>query len=287
MGWATMNGGTTGGGNATPIVVTSLSELNSQAGGSVAKVIYVKGQFSGSLSVGSNKTIIGLPGAKITNASFSGSKNVIIRNLIIKGGTDTIVTSGAKNIWFDHLDLSDGSDGVMDLCAATDFITVSYTKYWYARGGDHKCCVLVGNRDDATGDRGHNNVTFYKCWWAEGVMERMPRVRFGNVQVLNCLYTAAGNVYCIAPGVEANVRAEKNIFINVNSALAADWYNSTPDATLAEIGNVFLGTTTGRVGKYGDPVFVPPYSYVADEPTDALEAEIRANAGATMNISQP
>ena len=41
IGWATMSGGTTGGGSATPTTVTTLSQLNTAAGGSNAAVIHV------------------------------------------------------------------------------------------------------------------------------------------------------------------------------------------------------------------------------------------------------
>ena len=43
-GWASQNGGTTGGGSASPKVVTTLSAFNSAAGGTGAAVIYVSGK---------------------------------------------------------------------------------------------------------------------------------------------------------------------------------------------------------------------------------------------------
>jgi pectate lyase len=51
--------GTTGGGSATPVVVTTASEFTSNIGGTTARVIHVMGSFSGSFGIGSNKTIIG------------------------------------------------------------------------------------------------------------------------------------------------------------------------------------------------------------------------------------
>src|SRR4029077_4470230 len=60
IGWATVSGGTTGGGNATPKGVSSLSQLNAAVGGSGAAVIHVSGRISGTVNVGSNKTIWGL-----------------------------------------------------------------------------------------------------------------------------------------------------------------------------------------------------------------------------------
>lgn len=291
MGWATVAAdgrqGTTGGGKATPVVVKSSGELNSAAGGSDPKVIHVDGEVGGSLKVGSNKTIIGLPGAKISNASLGGSTNVIIRNLKIQGGSDTVVTNDAHHVWIDHCELSDGADGVLDMTYGSDHFTISWTKIFYTRDGEHRYASLVGNRDDNTADVGKLHVTFYKVWWADKIQQRQPRVRNGQVHVLNNLYTSQDADYGIAPGVHANIRAEKNIFIDIPEALNATFYNSSDDAVLEEVGNVFKGTTTGKVGKMGTrPAFTPPYPYTADTPDDAMEASIRAGAGATLTLEQ-
>ena len=103
IGWATQGGGTTGGGNAAPITVTSLSALNAAAGGSGASVIHVSGRISGVVNVGSNKTILGLCGAEIDGSvDMSGSSNVILRNLKLVGpngssSTDTVHVQGGDH----------------------------------------------------------------------------------------------------------------------------------------------------------------------------------------------
>src|ERR1700743_2445099 len=69
-GWASQNGGTTGGGSASPKVVNTLSQFNSAAGGTGAAVIYVSGKLGqGTATIGSNKTIIGCSG---TTPTLSG-----------------------------------------------------------------------------------------------------------------------------------------------------------------------------------------------------------------------
>ena len=70
VGWAAVAGmgitTTTGGGNASPQTVTTLSALTAAAGRNTPAVIYVKGVLApGKISVGSNKTIVGLCGAEI------------------------------------------------------------------------------------------------------------------------------------------------------------------------------------------------------------------------------
>src|SRR5436305_103881 len=85
IGWASLNGGTTGGGNATPVVVTTLSAFNTAAKGTTAAVIYVKGNLGqGTATIGSNKTIVGCSGTTPTlsgHVGFSTSTNVILRNM--------------------------------------------------------------------------------------------------------------------------------------------------------------------------------------------------------------
>ncbi|MEI8633273.1 hypothetical protein P4S72_16900 [Vibrio sp. PP-XX7] len=46
IGWATADGGTTGGGNATPHRATSMSDLRKYAGDSKATVVEISGTFS-------------------------------------------------------------------------------------------------------------------------------------------------------------------------------------------------------------------------------------------------
>jgi len=61
IGWASEAGGTTGGGNAAPVIVTSASELQNLVKDNTPRVIYVQGNIGGNYTAGSNKTIIGLP----------------------------------------------------------------------------------------------------------------------------------------------------------------------------------------------------------------------------------
>ena len=65
VGWVTQGDGVTGGGNARPVVVRSMSELQTHVTGVEPKVIHVDGKLRGTLTVGSNKTILGWQGAEI------------------------------------------------------------------------------------------------------------------------------------------------------------------------------------------------------------------------------
>lgn len=300
VGWASVPGSgvatTTGGGDMPPSVVTSLAALNSAARGTESKVIHVRGELSGAVSIGSNKTIVGICGAKITGSvQIRGSNNVIFRNIAVVGlncsdspsdcssGSDAITVYASHHIWFDHIDVSDGSDGNLDITQASDFVTISWSKFSYSSArtdlvagtSGHRFSNLVGSSDDNAGDVGKLNVTYHHNWWADHVDQRSPRVRYGKIHVLNNLYTSANNNYCIGVGMGASVRIENNAFIGVNRPVNS---GSFADAatTFTAVGNLYTNTT-GTVTDVGT-AFVPTYPYLADA-ASAVQAIVQAAVG--------
>ena len=317
VGWAAESGNsvttTTGGGSAAPTTVTSLSDLQSAVKGTTAAVIYVKGVMEkGTLSVGSNKTIVGLCGAEIHgHMEMSGSVNVIIRNIKIVGygvgncsldpsydssvgcssGEDAIsVQKNAHHVWFDHCDISDGTDGNLDITNGADFVTVSWTKFHYTprtdnNGSDstgasgHRYSNLVGGSDSKTSDAGKLNITWHHNWWTDNVVERQPRVRFGKNHIFNNLYTSTSSNYCVRAGIQAQLLVEDNVFSGVKSPQE---FNSTSDEKTASItakGNLYTGTSGSQdTGGGGTAFTTPPYAYTPDA-TTGLQAAIQSGAG--------
>jgi pectate lyase len=309
VGWASVNGmnqdGTTGGGNATPQIVTTLSAFQTAVSGTTPAVIHLNAVLPlASVGIGSNKTIVGVCGAEFHgHLGFSASANVIVRNLKIIGygvgdcsldpdfdsavgcssGADAVsISSASHHIWFDHCDVSDGTDGNLDINAGSDFITISWTKFHYTPRTDnvgsdatnangHRYSNLIGSADDVPEDVGHLNVTWHHNWWAENVNQRMPRTRRGNIHVVNNLYTSTGNSYCTNSGFETHLLVENNIYLGVNNPLSPD-----ANGDMLAVNNVFTNTTgTTTASGVG---FTPPYSYTP-EATGALEAAIRNGAG--------
>ena len=313
IGWATQSSSTTGGGSATPTTVTTLSALQAAAQGSSAAVIYVKGVLAaGTVTVGANKTIAGICGAEIHgHIEMSGSVNVIIRNIKIVGyavgncaldpsydssvgcssGDDAIsLQKNAHNVWFDHCDISDGTDGNLDITNGAYFVTVSWTKFHYTprtdnSGSDstgasgHRFSNLVGGDDSTTSDAGKLSITWHHNWWADNVMERQPRVRFGQNHIFNNLFSAAGDNYCVRAGIEGQILLEDNAFVGVKNPHE---FNSTSDEATAYItskGNLYSGASgTEATGGGGTPFTTPPYSYTPDA-TAGLQAAIQSGAG--------
>jgi pectate lyase len=296
----------TGGGTATPQVVTSLSALQSAVEGDTAAVIWVKGKLDkGDIRIGSNKTIAGICGASIGgHLEISGSSNLIIRNIAIVGygegncsldpkydagegcssGADAIsVQNSAHHIWFDHCDISDGTDGNLDITKGTDYVTVSWTKFHYTPRSDnegsdstgasgHRYSNLVGGSDSEDSE-GKLNITWHHNWWADNVVERQPRVRFGKNHVYNNYYSSTATNYAVRAGHNAHLLVEKNHFTNGDP----HEFNSSDDETTAYItatDNTYAGESasgTQDTGGGGTPFTDPPYDYTADAVGDVAE----------------
>lgn len=322
VGWASQSGGTTGGGNASPVLVTTLSQLQNEVKGTTPKVIYVQGTLSpGEYDVGSNKTIIGCSsGAHVrgTVKIGSGSSNIIMRNLNVSGyaagscaldpdydsgegcssGNDAIGVNGnAHHVWFDHCSVKDGADGNLDITNNADFVTVSWTKFSYTprtdnQGDDstgaagHRYSNLVGGTDTApSGFPGTRplNVTWHHNWWADGVVERQPRVRYGRNHLFNNYYNSASTNYCVRAGIEARILLQGNYFDGVKDPHE---FNSSSNQTTANISrsggaqqNIYNGTSGDQsTGGGGDAWTNPPYSYSVDAASTVPNA-VKAGAG--------
>lgn len=298
-GWATQNGSTTGGANYGTVTVDNVSDLKSYAKAG-NKTIYIKpGTYAGTVEVGSNVTLYGYPGVTITQPSkgsgikISGSKNVILRNISVQGvgavdedDEDCLqINHESKNIWIDHVHVYDGHDGNMDIVNQSDYITVSWSKFTYSsKSKNHQFSNLFGNSDSKTADANALKITVHHNWWGDGVKERMPRVRFGQVHVVNNLYTSSAASYCVRAGMKANIRVESNVFIGVKNPL--DYNNqSKEDAKVSMINNYYEKTSGNTTGQ--GTAFTPPYQMSVTDVSNqakayALRDSIQAYAGPTL-----
>lgn len=297
-GWASVADlgleGTTGGLGGDIVEVTTLADFAREVKLTEPRIVVVHGVIGdGSrVSIASNKTVLGAIGAEFHGGlRVDGTNNVIVRNLKIvgnncsdspddcSGGADAFnIGDSAHHVWVDHCDISDGSDGNLDVNDGADYVTISHTKFSYSgqRPGSHQFSNLVGSGDDVPTDAGHLRVSYHHNWWADNVHERMPRVRYGAVHIFNNLYTATGNNYCIGLGYYANVLTENNTFVGVADPIQSAKY-SNEQSVLVSRGDLFLGTNGAREGKPGTP-FEPPYPYVLDR-ADSIDQSVRKNAG--------
>lgn len=302
-----------GGGVSTPVTVSNYSDLVAKLKSTTKQVILISGSINCSYTslLVNDKTIIGLPGARLVNTDQTaagsgilnlkpGSNNIIIRNLIFEGpgaydvdGHDNF-TSEANNIWVDHCEFQDGMDGNFDNKGAADNVTVSWCKFTYLKapkaggsGGadDHRFSDLVGSsKTDAPSD-GHYSITFKNCYWAEGCRERMPRARNAELHILNCYYNTS-------------VSGSLGIGLGGGNNNTTCYVEGTD---FAKIGNVFkdyISTDGGTVGAtfsdclkapegYGDAVNKPSYlysSFPAAEVANYL-SNTSCGAGATLQVT--
>lgn len=315
-GWGTVDGTITGGNEENVTKVTTMSELKTALIGTYTKTIYLEGEISitGVISMENvqNKTIYGLPGSALVNSthsddasksgilSFKNSKNIIIRNVTFCGagaydidGNDNLNLSNCSYVWVDHCDFQDGVDGNFDCNNGSDNISVTWCRFRYLKdpwpggsGGsdDHRFSNLWGGSDSDTSSEGKLRTTFYSCWWDEGCRERMPRIRFGQVHLLNCLYSSSVTNYCVGTGYKCNAYVEKCVFDGVKNP----WKNYATSGNYTDY-NI---TMTGNIGaedeqsRSGSTDYFIPSDYYQLEGYDAdlVKDEVKAYAGATLSV---
>ena len=313
IGWATRSGRTstpfevTGGGNATPITVTTFADLQKYAKDSSPRVIYIDGTLGSGWSgttgdrlniTGSNKTIIGLRPGTLLKAPIHISKasNIIIRNIVIQGpGSNadqawdnlTIENDGSKNIWIDHCEFWDGQDGNADVVKGADNVTFTWCIFGYKKKSTHNLSNLIGSSDDEPESEGKLNVTYMFNWW-KAANQRKPRCRYGNVHVVNNLLTGDASitngtdVLGVSAGHMCTVRTERNVFINESNPIYTGNANGT--GVNETIDNIFTNCSGNTKGT--GTSFTPPYEY-KEFMLAASEVEAAVKAGAGANLENP
>ena len=245
IGWCTLGNGITGDETNTVYHVTTYDEMKTafkKINGTIENRtiyfdadIFVPEKFF--VGGAKNLTLYGKPGTKLYNNIhsavqdesgifyFKECENLIIRNIVMEcagafdnSSADNMQLVTCKNVWVDHCDFLDGVDGCLDIKTGSDNISITWCRFRYllpfwpdGKGGanDHRFPLLIGSGDNNTEDIGHLNTTIAYCWFDEGCMERTPRVRKGNIHVVNCDYTNVGAHYLVGPGYLANIYEEK------------------------------------------------------------------------------
>jgi pectate lyase len=307
-GWASMNGGTTGGEGGIIETVDNAADFIElvQNKKQDPYIIYVSGHInlgSSNVRVRGNKTIIGLPGSRITgNLKCFSSKesNNIFRylnmdNAAKAGDGDCISIDNVSNIWVDHCTFTDAGDGAVDIKNGADFVTVSWCKFQYTANNGHSFVNLVGHSDNnGSTDMEHLRVTFHHNWYSTLCHERMPSVRFGKAHIYNTFFDSPGNRYCIRTRLYAQCLVENNYFKDVQNPW--ERYTTTvgdAPGLLYASGNIFDNVTwhVGYDSKSSlidgtDTVFVPPYAYTLDAAA-MVPAIVQWGAGADGKDGYP
>jgi pectate lyase len=238
IGFATLNGGTTGGEEGEVVTATSYSELQSYAESSTPYTIMVEGTISngsggGQIDVRSNKSILGVGSDAFLSGvglNIASANNIIVRNLratlvgtnsptSVNGGDIISIHRTSKNIWIDHCELFsedpatqtdiDKYDGLIDIKHQTGFITISYCHLH-----DHHKGGLVGSSDDDLHD--DRKVTFHHNYY-EDVRLRIPMYRGSTGHFFNNYIVGARDATEIRTGT--CVRVERNYYESLHYSI--------------------------------------------------------------------
>jgi pectate lyase len=287
-GFASLNGGTTGGTGGTVVTVTTHAQLDQYATAAGKYIIKVSGKITLSpkgteIRVASDKTIIGIGATgEISEGGFflNGVKNIIIRNLRIgntyvpedwEGKTqdwDAIQMDTASNVWIDHCHLERGGDGLIDSRKDTNYLTVSYT--------------ILRNHNKAFGIGWTENLiaqaTIHHNYF-NNVHQRNPSADNLKYAHLYNNYMKNATSYGHYVRGSTNARIENVYFQSVKNPLTKD---ST--ATLQASGNVYE-SCTGTIATNSGTAFSPSsfYSYSLDA-TANVKSIVQAQAGRQANI---
>jgi pectate lyase len=280
MGFATVDGfglpTTTGGKGGRVVVATTLAELTEYMDTDETLIVQVSGSIDlegNMVALRSNKSLIGLSGAKIHNGGLEMYKrqNIIIRNIVFADGTDDTIkiNQNTHHVWVDHCDFTNAADGLFDITRQSSHITISWNHFY-----THSKTMLIGHSDAETADTGYLKTTIHHNWF-DGTEQRHPRVRFGEVHVLNNYFLNNG-LYGVASTMEADVVVEGNYFENVAYPTYCGYAESGP-GDLIERDNHFVGSGTPATrGTAFAPAAAYPY---AVEPAAGIAASVRDYAG--------
>ncbi|MBW8684677.1 pectate lyase family protein [Chitinophaga rhizophila] len=276
-GYCNVNGSTTGGGAGPTVTVSNLNDFRTYATSSSPYVIRVSGSINlnGRVAIASNKTIQGVnASARITGNIYiaNGTTNVIISNLnITNPDGDGITIRNGNHVWVDHCAIFDCSDGLADINNQSDYITVSWCKFYYVNQTAHRFTMILGSVGAEVDGKLH--VTLHHNWWGAKCDQRMPSGTQGNAHLYNNYFSCEGNSYASDARAGSFWYSDYNYYQKVNNPLSEQL-----GGKIRVVGNIY-NQCTGKITK-GETTTVapPPYNY-AITPAQDVPAVVMNGAG--------
>lgn len=267
---------TTGGSGGPTVTVTTLAELAPLLDQDDPTIIIIDGQIDlegNMVPMRSNKSLIGLEGARLFNGGLEMNRrqNIIVRNITFADGTDDTfkINQNTHHVWVDHCDFTRAADGLFDITRQSSYITISWNKFY-----EHSKTMLIGHSDSASDDTGYLKTTVHHNWF-NGTEQRHPRVRFGEVHVFNN-YFLSNALYGVASTMEADVVVEGNFFEGVEFPIYVG-YDESAEGDAVERNNVYQNSGTPETrGSAFDPMAA--YPYIVENPTTIPDL-VRAKSG--------
>ncbi|ATO13335.1 pectate lyase [Micromonospora sp. WMMA2032] len=321
-GYATQNGGTTGGAGGQTVRATTGTAIHAalcgRASSSTPIVIEVTGtinhgntsKVSGSscntadgvieLKQISNVTIVGVGGGAVFDQlgiHIRDSRNIIIQNVTVRnvkksgsptsnGGDAIGMESTVRNVWVDHvtLEASGGeSEGYDGLFDMKDDTQYVTLSYSILRNSGRG--GLIGSSES---DRSNGFVTFEHNLY-ENIDSRTPLLRGGVAHMFNNHYTGL-HESGINSRAGARAKVENNYFRNSKDVLGTFYTNER--GTWQVAGNIFDNVTWSATGNENYPAGPNPtstttvgipYSYRLDG-ASCVPDIVRQTAGANTGL---
>lgn len=263
--------------------------------------------------VPSNTSIIGMDNAKLKGVNLVlDSDNVIIRNIQFESPYDyfpawdpndgpegnwnsqydSISIKGGTHIWIDHSSFQDGPetvekyfgrkyehrDGLVDITNEADYITISYSTF-----ENHNKTMLIGSSDSKISDEGKLHVTLHHNYFHD-VVQRLPRVRFGQVHVYNNYFssdTTNGEyayAYALGVGKKSQIYAENNVADIVGKDYTS-FVKVFGGKQLTTVNNMFNGQIIDTFNDTLTPVDWKPELFNKIDPVNEVKENVLHNAG--------
>ena len=311
LGFASLDGGTTGGQGGDTVKVTEAQQLYDilkprESKNTNPVVIFVSGVLYGwddmiDIKRTANVSLLGLnddAGLQGFGIKIVESSNVIVRNLTFADCSveekDGVTIDGSNNIWIDHCTFTDSPandpdgdnhDGLLDIKKGSYNVTISCNYFT-----NHRKTALFGHSVSETGDV-DMNATYY-CNWFDGTQSRHPRIRYGKVHLLNNLYTNIGG-YGVGVTCGAQVMLESNYFDNTEIPVLISQINDPgetlsgdPEGFLKSVGNFIYNS--GSIVENLSEFDFDPHSYYDYSVLDSykVKAVVQTMAGVgRLNIT--
>ncbi|XP_038882226.1 putative pectate lyase 2 [Benincasa hispida] len=119
---------------------------------------------------------------------------------------DAISIFSSSHIWIDHCSLARCTDGLIDVIHASTAVTISNNYF-----SQHDKVILLGHNDEFTDDR-IMRVTVAFNRFGAGLVQRMPRVRFGYAHVANNWYNK-WEMYAMGGSADPTIFSQGNYFM--------------------------------------------------------------------------
>ncbi|MFJ7771495.1 polysaccharide lyase family 1 protein [Streptomyces sp. NPDC097107] len=321
-GYATQNGGTTGGAGGQTVRATTGTAIHQALCGRASSSTPITIQVEGTINHGnttkvsgdscstaadkielkqiSNVTIVGVGGGAVFDQlgiHIRESSNIIIQNVTVRnvkksgsptsnGGDAIGMESDVRNVWVDHTTLeasggeSEGYDGLFDMKANTQYVTLSYSVLRNSgRGG------LIGSSES---DRSNGYVTFHHNKY-ENIDSRAPLLRGGTAHIYNNHYVSL-NESGINSRAGAKAKVDNNYFEDSKDVLGTFYTDQAGSWQVS--GNIFDNVTWSEREGDNNPAgpnpqsntsVSIPYSYSLDA-ADCVPGVVSQTAGAGKGL---